>query len=159
MGKIIRLEEGSNYMMTKGAILIDKAQLEIVKDILKEKGIPHEGFNTPLEAFYSEEAKWRIHTQYDVSSLSIEEQDTIAKDIADELLDSTVLDNDFIDTITRNHIDTFEDEGVGQQLVKDLARFKPQLTTSAEIANDHINNRDLSNDGIVALRAYRDDNH
>ena len=40
MGKIIRLEEGSNYMMTKGAILIDKAQLEIVKDILKEKGIP-----------------------------------------------------------------------------------------------------------------------
>ena len=128
MGKIIRLEEGSNYMMTKGAILIEKAQLEIVKDILKEKGIPHEGFNTPLEAFYSEEAKWRIHTQYDVSALSIEEQDTIAKDIADELLDSTVLDNDFIDTITRKHIDTFEDEGVVEDDTPPELKVEKEIT-------------------------------
>ena len=37
MGKIIRLEEGSNYMITKGAILIEKAQLEIVKDIISSE--------------------------------------------------------------------------------------------------------------------------
>ena len=128
MGKIIRLEEGSNYMITKGAVLIEKAQLEIVKDILKEKGIPHEGFSTPLEAFYSEEAKWRIHTQYDVSALSIEEQDTIAKDIADELLDSTVLDNDFIDTITRNHIDTFEDESVVEDDTPPELKVEKEIT-------------------------------
>lgn len=111
MGKIIRLEEGSNYMITKGAILIEKAQIDMVKDILKEKGIAFDSYETPLESFYMEETKWRIHTGYDVSSLTYEQQDKLAEDIADELFDAElVFDSDFISDTVRKHVDLVDSE-------------------------------------------------
>ncbi len=116
-------------MCTKGAILIEKAQIDMVKDILKEKGIAFDIYETPLESFYMEEAKWRIHTGYDVSALTYEEQDKLAEDIADELFDAElVFDSDFISDTVRKHVDLFEDEGVVEDDTPPELKVEKEIT-------------------------------
>lgn len=92
-----RVDGTSNYMCTKSAILVEDADREKAEAALEEKDIAYKSFDTPLEAFYNEEAKWRLHNSFDMSDMKPEDIDAAADEIAAQYFDNEfVLDGDIL---------------------------------------------------------------
>ena len=92
-----RVDDASDYRCTKSAILVEDADRERAEVALTEKEIPFRSFDTPLEAFYTEEAKWRLHNSFDMSDMKPEDIDAVADEIAAKYFDDEdVLDDDIL---------------------------------------------------------------
>ena len=80
-------------------------------EVLTKEEVPHQYFDTPLEAFYFEEAKFRMHGNYDLSELSTEEINELADEISDAMMDDDyILDGDALDDIAVGIIDSYMTE-------------------------------------------------
>jgi len=98
----------SQYSFTKGAILIDDDHKDKAIETLKEAEVPHRYFPTPLDAFYFEEAKFRMHGDYDLSELTADEIDELADEISDAYFnDDYILDGDALNEITAGIVSSY----------------------------------------------------
>ena len=110
----IKKKETSDYSTwscSRGAILVEDDVKDKAIEVLTKEEVPHQYFDTPLEAFYFEEAKFRMHGNYDLSELSTEEINELADEISDAMMDDDyILDGDAINDIAVGIIDSYMTE-------------------------------------------------
>lgn len=110
----IKKKEVSDYSTwncSRGAILVDDDVKDKAIEVLTKEEVPHQYFSTPLEAFYFEEAKFRMHGNYDLSELSTEEINELADEISDAMMDDDyIIDGDAIGDIAIGIIDSYMTE-------------------------------------------------
>ena len=101
----------STWSCSRGAILVEDDVKDKAIEVLTKEDVPHQYFDTPLEAFYFEEAKFRMHGNYDLSELSTEEINELADEISDAMMDDDyILDGDAIHDIAVGIIDSYMTE-------------------------------------------------
>lgn len=101
----------STWSCSRGAILVEDDVKDKALEVLTKEEVPHQYFDTPLEAFYFEEAKFRMHGNYDLSELSTEEINELADEISDAMMDDDyILDGDAINDIAVGIIDSYMTE-------------------------------------------------
>ena len=107
-------KEESDYgawSCSRGAILVEDDAKDKAIEVLTKEEVPHQYFPTPLEAFYFEEAKFRMYGNYDLSELSTEEINELADEISDAMMDDDyILDGDAINDIAVGIIDSYMTE-------------------------------------------------
>lgn len=98
----------STWSCSRGAILVEDDVKDKAIEVLTKEEVPHQYFPTPLEAFYFEEAKFRMHGNYDLSELSTEEINELADEISDAMMDDDyIIDGDAIGDITIGIVDSY----------------------------------------------------
>ena len=101
----------STWSCSRGAILVEDDVKDKAIEVLTKEEVPHQYFDTPLEAFYFEEAKFRMHGNYDLSELSTEEINELADEISDAMMDDDyILDGDALADIAVGIIDSYMTE-------------------------------------------------
>lgn len=101
----------STWSCSRGAILVEDDVKDKALEVLTKEEVPHQYFDTPLEAFYFEEAKFRMHGNYDLSELSTEEIHELADEISDAMMDDDyILDGDALADIAVGIIDSYMTE-------------------------------------------------
>lgn len=105
------VSDHSTWSCSRGAILVEDDVKDKAIEVLTKEEVPHQYFDTPLEAFYFEEAKFRMHGNYDLSELSTEEINELADEISDAMMDDDyILDGDAINDIAVGIIDSYMTE-------------------------------------------------
>lgn len=101
----------STWSCSRGAILVEDDVKDKAIEVLTKEEVPHQYFDTPLEAFYFEEAKFRMHGNYDLSELTTEEINELADEISDAMMDDDyLLDGDALDDIAAGIVDSYMNE-------------------------------------------------
>lgn len=107
----IKKREESDYgtwSCSRGAILVEDDVKDKAIEVLTKEEVPHQYFPTPLEAFYFEEAKFRMYGDYDLSELSTEEINELADEISDAIMDDEyIIDSDAIGDIAIGIVDSY----------------------------------------------------
>lgn len=110
----IKKKEASDYTTwscSRGAILVEDDVKDKAIEVLTKEEVPHQYFDTTIEAFYFEEAKFRMHANYNLSELSAEEINELADEISDAMMDDDyILDGDAIHDIAVGIIDSYMNE-------------------------------------------------
>lgn len=115
----------NTWSCSRGAILVEDDVKDKAIEALTKEEVPHQYFPTPLEAFYFEDAKFRMHGNYDLSELSTEEINELADEISDAMMDDDyILDSDVLDDIVIGIVDSYmnhdeEEEVITQEKEKE----------------------------------------
>lgn len=117
----IKKKEASDYSTwscSRGAILVEDDVKDKAIEVLTKEDVPHQYFPTPLEAFYFEEAKFRMYGNYDLSELSTEEINELADEISDAMMDDDyIIDGDALDDIATGIIDSYMNQDDEEEVI------------------------------------------